>query len=219
MVLIITFIIFLSIFILVVDFFAILFTLTGMPIEKARFQVVSLLTSTGFTTRESETIVQHPIRRKLARALMIFSYGSTVTFISFIVNLISNSLINPKSTFMLVIFLIFATIFLKSSLMSNIEHVIENSVEHSRLWKRFNRKYFNIITKHKGYGICEIHLNESSYLIGKAIKESGLRSKEIEVLSIDKGNDLINFPCESYVFEEDDKITVYGNIKNIYKEI
>lgn len=219
MILIVTFIVFLTIFILVVDFFAVLFTLTGIPIEKARFQVVSLLTSTGFTTRESELIVQHPIRRKLASALMLFSYGSTVTFISFIVNMISKSLINTKSTLMFAVFIVLVTMFLKSSLMAHIEHNVENIVEHSKLWKKFNTKYLNIITKHKGYGICEVHLNENSYLIGKTIRSSKLKDKEIQVLSIDKGNTLINFPSPEYIFEQDDKVVAYGNIKNIYKEL
>lgn len=219
MILVVTFIVLLTIFILIVDFFAVLFSLTGVPIEKARFQVVSLLTSTGFTTRESELIVQHPIRRKLALSLMLFSYGSTVTFISFIVNLISKSLINTKSTVMFVVFIVLVTIFLKSSLMANIEYIVENIVEHSKIWKKLNSKYLNIITKHKGYGICEVYLNDTSYLIGKSIRNSRLKDKEIQVLSIDKGHTLINFPSPDYIFEEDDKVTVYGNIKNIYKKV
>ena len=35
------------------ELFTILFRLTGLPDEKARFQVISLLTGSGFTTRES----------------------------------------------------------------------------------------------------------------------------------------------------------------------
>ena len=39
------------------ELFAMLFRFTGLPDEKARFQVISLLTGTGFTTRESEMIL------------------------------------------------------------------------------------------------------------------------------------------------------------------
>ena len=80
--LILTFLMFGTIFLIVVNICSILLRLTGMPIKKARFQVVSLLTSTGFTTRESEMIVQHPVRRKIASWLMVVSYVSTATFIS-----------------------------------------------------------------------------------------------------------------------------------------
>ena len=107
MVLVLTFILFLMIFLIIVDFFAILFRLTGVPIEKARFQVTSLLTGTGFTTKESEIIVQHPTRRKLAIWLMGFSYASTATIISFAVNIITSSVIDVGSIAVIVLFIVF----------------------------------------------------------------------------------------------------------------
>ncbi len=39
------------------ELFTMLFRLIGLPEEKARFQVTSLLTGCGFTTRESEMIL------------------------------------------------------------------------------------------------------------------------------------------------------------------
>ena len=38
--------------------------LTGLPDNVARFQSLSAMTGTGFTTRESELIVNYPIRRR-----------------------------------------------------------------------------------------------------------------------------------------------------------
>ena len=49
---------------LLVEILAIVFRITGLDSQKARFQVISILTHTGFTTRESELIAQHPLRRK-----------------------------------------------------------------------------------------------------------------------------------------------------------
>ena len=45
--------------------------LTGLPETVARFQCLSALTGTGFTTHESEMIVNYPIRRRILVALMI----------------------------------------------------------------------------------------------------------------------------------------------------
>lgn len=210
-----TFIICLVIFLVVIDIFAILFRLTGMSIEKARFQVISLLTSTGYTTKESELIAQHPTRRKLASALMVTSYVSTLTFISFLVNMLSKSLINAKSILAITIFIVFTIMFFKSSLLEKIEDIIEHIVENSSLWKKVNSRYLNFITKHKGYSICEVYLSENSDLIGKSINESNLSFIEIKVLSIDQGHELINFPKLDYIFRANDKLTVYGNTHNI----
>ncbi|MGL5328718.1 MAG: hypothetical protein ACRDD7_05570, partial [Peptostreptococcaceae bacterium] len=142
-----TFIICLMLFLIIIDIFAILFRLTGMSIEKARFQVVSLLTSTGYTTKESELITQHPTRRKLASALMIISYVSTLTFISFFVNMLSRSLINTKSIAMIIVFIVLVVIFIKSSLLEAIENIIEHIIENSKIWKKINSRYINFITK------------------------------------------------------------------------
>ena len=43
-------------YLIIIDFFTMIFRITGLPDEKARFQVMSLLTGCGFTTHESEFI-------------------------------------------------------------------------------------------------------------------------------------------------------------------
>ena len=68
------------------ELFTFFFRLTGLPAERARFQVLSLLTGTGFTTRESEMILGSRIRRRLARVTMLFGYVFNVTIVSAFVN-------------------------------------------------------------------------------------------------------------------------------------
>lgn len=70
----------------IAEVFTVLFRFTGLPAEKARFQVVSLLTGSGFTTRESEMVVSTRQRRKLARATMLFGYVFNITIVSAFVN-------------------------------------------------------------------------------------------------------------------------------------
>ncbi|MBQ1530932.1 MAG: hypothetical protein IIZ57_02205, partial [Solobacterium sp.] len=48
------------------ELFTILFRFMGLPEERARFQVTSLLTGCGFTTRESEFFISSRSRRRLA---------------------------------------------------------------------------------------------------------------------------------------------------------
>lgn len=221
MILALTFILFLTIFIIIVNFFAILFRLTGMPIDKARFQVISLLTSTGFTTKESELIVQHPIRRKLASWLMIISYISTAVLISFIIGIISNSLSDAKSlgftAIIVIAFFIIVYFIMRSSLLDKVEYFIEKVVSKSKRWNEaiLNNPIDARLHHKKGYGIYEIFIGKDSKFIGKSIIESNLKSLEIQVLSIDKGDELINFPTPDSIFELADRITIYGNVKNI----
>ena len=44
---------------------------TGLGREAARFQARSAFTGVGFTTTESETIVGHPVRRRIVALLML----------------------------------------------------------------------------------------------------------------------------------------------------
>lgn len=71
---------------IITEFFTMLFRFTGLSDEKARFQVISMLTGSGYTTHESELIVSTKARRRLARHIMLFGYVFNVTFISALIN-------------------------------------------------------------------------------------------------------------------------------------
>ncbi|OPF50564.1 potassium transporter TrkA [Clostridium baratii] len=216
--LILTFLMFGTIFLVVVNICSILLRLTGMPIKKARFQVVSLLTSTGFTTRESEMIVQHPVRRKIASWLMVVSYVSTATFISFFVTMISDT-VTGIGFFVVIAALITTNLILRrTKTIENLELKLENVVLKSKIWEKLNSENLTLITNTRGYGIYQIYLPKDSKIIGKSILESGLKDLEIEVLNIDKGDKFIKFASPDYVFEVFDRVTVYGNLKNIRNE-
>ncbi|MFC0414973.1 hypothetical protein ACFFHH_05825 [Cytobacillus solani] len=74
--------IYLIIILVVIEIFVILFRLTGLKVEVSRFQVISMMTGTGFTTDESELILGHPVRRKLATFLILFGAFSLAVIIS-----------------------------------------------------------------------------------------------------------------------------------------
>ena len=74
------------IYLVITELFTILFRFTGLPDERARFQVISLLTGCGFTTKESEMILSSRRRRRLARVTMLFGYVFNITIVSALVN-------------------------------------------------------------------------------------------------------------------------------------
>lgn len=57
--------------VMIVRIATVVMRLTGVHQNIARFQCISALTGTGFTTRESEMIVNYPSRRKTLAVLMI----------------------------------------------------------------------------------------------------------------------------------------------------
>ena len=61
---------------LVVKAGAVALMLTGLSLDAAMFQAQSAFMGVGFTTRESETVVNHPMRRRIIGWLMLLGYLS-----------------------------------------------------------------------------------------------------------------------------------------------
>lgn len=59
--------------------------LTGMSQQAARFQAISALTGTGFTTSEAETTMHHPVRRKILIMLMFTGHLGIVSMASTVI--------------------------------------------------------------------------------------------------------------------------------------
>ncbi len=70
----------------ITELFTILFRFTGLPDERARFQVISLLTGCGYTTKESEMFLSNRRRRRLARLTMLFGYVFNITVVTALIN-------------------------------------------------------------------------------------------------------------------------------------
>lgn len=68
------------------EVFTVLFRLIGLPEEKARFQVTSLLTGCGFTTHESEMFLSTRSRRRLATIAILFGFVFNITIVSVLIN-------------------------------------------------------------------------------------------------------------------------------------
>ncbi len=58
------------------------FEMTGLSHDAARFQARSALTGTGFTTSEAESVVDHPVRRRILMVLMVLQSAGLVTLVS-----------------------------------------------------------------------------------------------------------------------------------------
>lgn len=61
---------------------AIALAATGLPVDVARFQSRSALTGVGFTTGESEMVVNHPARRRIVMVLMLVGNAGFVTIVA-----------------------------------------------------------------------------------------------------------------------------------------
>jgi len=69
------------------------------------------------------------------------------------------------------------------------------------------------LTVSRGYGVTEIHIPEGSEYVGKAINESGLRDKDINVLTLHRGTTVIPNPKPSRLLESEDRLLCFGKLE------
>ena len=69
-----------SVYLFTIEAFCVAFKLTGLATNKIKFQVASLFTGSGFTTNESEIIVDDERRRKIAIVCMYTGHIFSVVF-------------------------------------------------------------------------------------------------------------------------------------------
>ncbi len=210
-------------YIVIIDVFTILFRITGMTEEKAHFQVISLLTNSGFTTKESEVVVEVLARRKLARTIMLFGYVFSITIVSMFINMV---LALPVSEF--------------ESFWPSL--IIVPSLFALFLWVKRRpklKKYFSLKVESWGkkviYGgkdnaiilvdilprgeIAKVYLNKlPAGMEGRSVGGFGLQEKYgIHLIFVDRGGELIHDTSKDTVLMEGDIIAVFGKIKDIEK--
>ncbi len=67
----------------------------------------------------------------------------------------------------------------------------------------------------KGYGVSEIYVPEGAKMIGTTIRDSLLLEKDINVLTLYRGNKVIPNPRSNRVLEPDDKLLCFGKLESM----
>lgn len=188
----ILFVLFVIVYVLITDVITILFRLTGMTQERARFQAISLLTNSGYTTEESEAVVATSLRRKLARFTMIFGYTFTVTIVSTTVNFFM-SLRNSELNQILVHLPLWGAvlgIFYLIRKNRRIKRLFDNAIEKWGTALIFG-KNTNQILLMESYGkmvVAHVYLrNVPEMLRDVTLSESGIRTKHNIMVMMVKG--------------------------------
>ena len=64
-----------------------------------------------------------------------------------------------------------------------------------------------------GYGVAELHVREGAGLVGTTIADSGLRDRDIAILTLSRGTTVIPNPRESRELEADDRLLCFGRLE------
>ncbi|MCB0951799.1 MAG: RimK family alpha-L-glutamate ligase [Microthrixaceae bacterium] len=71
------------------------------------------------------------------------------------------------------------------------------------------------LTVSTGYGVAEILVREGSDMVGRSIDDSGLRSRDIVVLTLNRGTSVIPNPRGSRDLEAEDRLLCFGRLEDM----
>ena len=202
---------------LIVRIATVALTLTGLSRELARFQARSAFTGSGFTTQESEQIMQHPVRRRIIMLLMLLGNAGIVTVISSLfLSLTSDSCGNQITDH-----LWFRIVVLLAGLagLSFLAYSSWLDRKMSRLISYLLAKYTDIeVRDYAGllhltgnYVVGELTVKEDDWLANRKLMEMRLSEEGILVLGIERNDgNYIGAPRGHNVLEVGDTLLLYG---------
>ena len=213
MIALISFFVILVISLSIVRIAAVVLQLTGIALDTALFQARSAFTGAGFTTRESEMIVNHPVRRKIISALMLVGNIGFVTFVSSLV--LSFLTVRSQEAMLRNLAILFAGLILLY-LISRAKFLDKLL---TKLTERFLRKwtkihthdYDSLLNLSGDYEVITIKVKRGGWLAERELSDLRLSDEGILVLAIRREDGyFIGSPRGESMIYTNDELIVYG---------
>lgn len=189
----------------------VILTATGMSREAARFQARSAFSGAGFTTRESEMVVDHPVRRKVIATLMLLGSAGVVAVVSTLILGLGRGDVGQRWLRVLELVVgLFAIVVVSRSrwVDQRLTAVI------SRLLQRYTelptRDSAGLVELPGGYAVTELAVMDGDWVAGRRLGELRLRDEGVVVLGLTR-------PDGAYVADPDGHTAVTcGDILVLY---
>lgn len=192
-------------------------SLTGVSRELARFQARSALTGAGFTTRESESVVDHPVRRRIIALLMLLGNAGIITAVASLV--VSFVEVGRTDAWWRIVVLVVGIAVLWALARSQwLEQRLNRCLE--RLldrWTEFRiRDYTNMLHLTGDYRISELQIRSGDWLADRKLDDLSLAQEGVHVLGITRcDGDYVGAPAGGTWLEDGDRVLIYGRSKVI----
>jgi hypothetical protein len=196
---------------------ALALTYTGLSRQAAKFQARSAFTGVGFTTTESETVVNHPVRRRILLIMMLVGNAGIVTAVSTLV--IGFVDVGTTDFAVRVIVLVIGLAILISLALSGwVEHMLSRLV----YWalKRYTdmdvKDYASLLQLAGDYVISELFVEDDDWIAGRSLTEMKLNDEGVLVLGIHKKDGTFEgTPRGETVVDPRATLILYGRAANI----
>lgn len=186
-----------------------IFVATGLDRKIARFQVISMLTGTGFTTGESELIIDHPVRRRLGAFLILFGAFSLAVIISAISNLLTDNFYTMEIAYiagaLLVLLFVLRAPFVQTMIAKKMKSELKENYELADL------PISDVLLMDEDDEVREIAIKEDSRFAERTFDEIVDKKDDVMLLFIKRGEINIRNKAYDTKLEPGDKLVLYGN--------
>lgn len=213
MVSLISLIVILSLSLLVTRIATVLLVYTGLSRETAAFQARSAFTGVGFTTSEAESVVDHPVRRRIIRTLMLIGNAGVVSAMaSLILTFVGQEQViswywkvGILAGSVAVLWAVATSRFVDRQL----QKVIASAVQ--RYTSMQVRDYASLLHLSEDYEIRELLVGERDWLANKRLIDLRLRQEGINVLGVKRtSGEYIGVPNGESIIQPGDILLLYG---------
>lgn len=193
-------------------------THTGLSRQAAAFQARSAFTGVGFTTEESEKVVNHPVRRRILLLLMLLGNAGVVTAIASL--LIGFLNVGESESLWMRIGLLAAG--LAALLVLAGSRRVDRQLSRLVLWalKRYTtlnvRDYAGLLHLSGEFAISELYVREGEWMADRSLGELRLSDEGVVVLAITRRDgSFVGAPRGATRLRADDTLIVYGRTSRI----
>lgn len=207
-----------SISLLVTRLAALALILTGLSKESARFQARSALAGVGFTTHESESVVNHPVRRRIIMVLMLTGHIGVPTVVAtLVVSLITTAQAEHWWHPLLLMVAGVAALSYAAHSRWIEKHLNRILARALKRWTSLDvRDYVSLLQMQNGYAVTEMLVDPGDWLVGKSLAMAALSHEGILVLGIQGGNgDYLGTPRAADVIRSGDVLVLYGRVDRL----
>ena len=197
-------------------------TMTGVSKDLAQFQALSAFTGAGFTTTESEDIVNHPLRRRIVMHLMLLGHvGIVVAIPSVVLSFLNtggsddwSSQLHVRAGVLvgglLLLFIIAGSRYVERIMWS------VNTWALRRFGEIHVQDYTRLLRVARNYVISELHVRQGDWLAGWTLQQLRLANEGVLVLGIEKPNgDYLGALRGHTRLEVDDCLILYGQQESL----
>ena len=190
---------------------------TGMATDVANFQARSALMGVGYTTTESEDIINHPVRRRVILWLMTFGNAGIITGISSLllgfVGAEANQTVRRG-----IVLLVGLLILLILTRVRMLERVLTRATRWAlATWTSLEtRDLANLLRFSHEYGVIELHARGVDWLVGRPLARLHLPDEGIVILGIDRHDGRFHgAPTGQTIINAGDTVIAYGLLDHL----